>query len=70
MPAGLSCELDQYLTLHTANKEAMGWNLISLGAIHGQVAVHEREPFGSSQIAPTALNWAQRDGVNSGSGGG
>lgn len=23
LPAGLSCELDQYLTLHTANKEAV-----------------------------------------------
>lgn len=46
LPAGLSRKLDQYLTRHTANKEAMGWNLISLRAIHGQVAVHEREPFG------------------------
>lgn len=39
LPAGLSCELVQYLTLHTANKEAVSRNLISLRALHGQVAL-------------------------------
>lgn len=46
-PAGdLSRELDQYLTLHTANKLATGWNLISPRAMRGRAAAHEREPFG------------------------
>lgn len=57
LPPGLSCTPDQYLNLHTVEKETTDWNSISLRAVMSNYLSIWVGPNASAQ-----LNWAQRKG--------
>lgn len=57
LPAGLSCTVDQYLNLHTVEKETTDWNLISQRAVMSRYLT-----IWISLNVSALLNWAQRKG--------